>query len=240
MLFSSLAPKRALITAAGTGALLSVGLLSGAAPAWAHIHVDADDPAPGSTSVLTFQVPGESEKGAVTTKLTVKLPDVASARTEVMPGWTASLDRDGAAGTVRSVTWTAEPRVGISSDQFALFRVSVTLPQGDSVSFPATQTYSDGTVVQWDQPPLPGGGEPEYPAPELALTGTASPEHDDHPATAATSPASPTPEAPAAQQTPAAAQARAGADNTARWLGGGALVLAAVAVAAAVAGRRRT
>ena len=55
--------------------------------------------------------------------------------------------------------------MGISSDQFALFRVSVKLPEGDSVTFPATQTYSDGTVVRWDQAPLPGGGEPEYPAP---------------------------------------------------------------------------
>ena len=39
------------------------------------------------------------------------------------------LERDTAAGTVRSVTWTADPTVGISSDQFALFRVSVKLPR---------------------------------------------------------------------------------------------------------------
>ena len=86
----------------------------------------------------------------------------------------ASLDRDAAAGTVRSVTWTADTRAGISSDQFALFRVSVKLPNGDSVGFPATQTYSDGTVVRWDQAPLPGGGEPEHPAPMLTLTGAPS------------------------------------------------------------------
>ena len=49
------------------------------------------------------------------------------------------------------MTWTADPQAGISSDQFALFRVSVKLPEGDSVTFPATQTYSDGTVVRWDQ-----------------------------------------------------------------------------------------
>jgi hypothetical protein len=33
-------------------------------PAWAHVHVAADHAAPGSTAVLTFQVPGESETGA--------------------------------------------------------------------------------------------------------------------------------------------------------------------------------
>ena len=159
------ASSRALITTAATGAAMSIALLAGAGTASAHVHVDADDAAPGSTSVLTFRVPGESETGALTTQFSVALPNVASARTEVMPGWTARLDRDAAAGTVRSVTWTAAPSVGISPDQFALFHVSVTLPNQPSVTLPATQTYSDGTVVRWDQPPLPDGGEPEYPAP---------------------------------------------------------------------------
>ncbi len=222
MRFPSRAPKRALITVAGTGVALSVGLASGAGPAWAHVHVDADNPAPGGTSVVTFQVPGESENGSLTTKLSVKLPDVASARTEVMPGWTASMERDKAAGTVSSITWTANPQVGISSDQFALFRVSVKLPEGDSVTFPATQTYSDGTVVRWDQPALPGGGEPEYPAPVLSLTGAASGGSDTH------------------EMTAQAAPAATAADNIARWLAGGAIVLAAVGIGAALIGRRRT
>jgi uncharacterized protein YcnI len=151
--------------------------------------------------------------------LSVKLPDVASARTEVMPGWTATLERDAAEGTVRSVTWTADPRVGISSDQFALFRVSVKLPEGDSVAFPTTQTYSDGTVVRWDQAPLPGGGEPEHPAPALSLTGAPPTGMDDHEMTA---------------------QAAPTADNAARWLAGGAITLAAVGIAAALIARRRS
>ena len=216
------APKRALITVAGTGVAVGIGLASGAGAAWAHVHADADDPAPGATAVVTFRVPGESENGALTTQLSVKLPDVASARAEVMPGWTATIDRDTSTGTVRSVTWTADPKVGISSDQFALFRVSVKLPDGDKVAFPTTQTYSDGTVVRWDQPPLPGGGEPEHPAPELSLTGASSTGMDDH------------------QMTAQAAQAAPTADNAARWLAGGAITLAAVGVAAALIARRRT
>jgi uncharacterized protein YcnI len=215
----SWAPRRALITVAATGVGFGIVAVSGAAPAWAHVHADADNPAPGATSVVTFQVPGESENNALTTRLSVKLPDVASARTEVMPGWTATLERDAAAGTVRSVTWTADPKVGISSDQFALFRVSVTLPDGDSVAFPTTQTYSDGTVVRWDQAPLPGGGEPEHPAPTLSLTGAPPAGMDDHETTA---------------------QAAPTADNAARWLAGGAITLAAVGVAAALIARRRT
>jgi uncharacterized protein YcnI len=213
------ATSRALITVAAAGAAVSVGLLTNAAPAWAHVRVDADDAAPGTTAVLTFRVPGESETGALTTQLSVALPDVASARTEVIPGWTARLDRDTAAGTVRSVTWTAAPGTGVSSDQFALFRISVKLPNTETISFPATQTYSDGTVVRWDQAPLPGGGEPEHPAPVLTLTGTDAAPADDH---------------------PAPVLAAATADNSARWLAGGALTVAAVAVAAALLARRRS
>lgn len=236
MRFIHRALLRALVTTATTGAAMSIALLSGAAPAWAHVHVHADDAAPGSTTVLTFNVPGESETGALTTQLSVALPNVASARAELMPGWTARLDRDTAAGTVRSVTWTAAPSVGISPDQFALFRVSVTLPNQPSVTFPATQTYSDGKVVKWDQPPLPGGGEPEFPVPELNLSGPPAPDDDHMPNMPSAQPpagAPPSPQQPVAQAT-------AAPDDTARWLAGGALVLAAVGVAVAVVGRRRT
>ena len=145
-------------------------MYAGTAPAWAHVEVEANNAVRGGETILTFQVPNESDKGALTTQFSVALPNVASASTELMPGWTAKLDRDTAAGTTRSVTWTAAPGIGIAPDQFALFRVAVTLPNTDTVSFPATQTYSDGTVVRWDQPPLPGGGEPEYPVPTLTLT----------------------------------------------------------------------
>jgi uncharacterized protein YcnI len=217
MPFISGVPARALTTVAATGAALSLALLSGAAPAWAHVRVDADNPSPGSYSVLTFKVPNESEKAALTTQLNVTMPNVASASTEVMPGWTATLDRDAAAGTVRSVTWTAAPGTGIGRDQFALFRISVKLPDDDTVSLPTTQTYSDGTVVKWDQPTPPGGAEPEYPVPEVALTGSQA--TDDHPM-------------PMAQ--------RAAPDSSARWLAGGALALSAVAVAMVLLVRRRS
>lgn len=232
------ASSRALITVATAGAATSIALLAGAGPASAHVHVDAGpDAAPGSTAILTFRVPGESEKGALTTEFSVALPNVASARTEVMPGWTARLDRDAAAGTVRAVTWTAAPAVGISSDQFALFNVSVTLPNQPSVTLPATQTYSDGTVVRWDQPPLANGDEPEYPAPVLNLDGAGGGDADHHqppPPSASAAPA-PTEQSVAAPTPPPAAP-----DDTARWLAGGALILAAVGVVAALALRRRT
>jgi uncharacterized protein YcnI len=210
------ASLRALITTTA----VSAAILLGAAPAWAHVHVDADDAAPGGYATLTFHVPNESEKGALTTQFSVELPNVASASTEAMPGWAARLDRDSAAGTTRSVTWTAAPSTGIPPDQFALFRISVKLPDQQSVNFPATQTYSDGQVVKWDQPPLANGDEAQYPVPSLKLTAGGG---DDKP--------------PATQ---AVTQEPASADGPARWLAGAALVLAAVSLAVVLIGRRRT
>ncbi|MEE2851103.1 MAG: YcnI family protein [Actinomycetota bacterium] len=201
---------------------LCLGTAAQTPAAWAHVHASSDNAVRGAMAIVTFQVPNESNTGALTTALTVTLPNVASARTESLPGWTAKLDRDAASGTVRSVTWTANLTGGIGPDQFGLFRLSVKLPDTDTVSFPATQTYADGTVVKWDQPPLPDGGEPEHPVPTISLATAPAGAHQHH--------GSPSP-------APAAARSTA-ADNTARLLGGVALVVAAAGVAVALIRRR--
>jgi uncharacterized protein YcnI len=211
------------------GAAVALYLSSSAVTpaAWAHVHASSDNAVRGAMAIVTFQVPNESSTGAATSALTVTLPNVASASTESMPGWTAKLDRDAASGTVRSVTWTAAANGGIGVDQFALFRISVQLPDTDTISFPATQTYSDGAVVKWDQPPLPGGGEPEHPAPMLTLAAGPVAQHDHHPPSG-----TPTDHAAAPAQSKSP-------DNTARLLGGAALVVAALGVCIALI-RRRT
>jgi uncharacterized protein YcnI len=205
-------------------AVTILGSVVTSAPASAHIHAGSDDAVRGGTALVTFQVPNESATGAATTALMVRLPDVTSVRTETMPGWTVALDRDSASGVVRSVTWTAVPHGGIAVDQFGLFRISVKLPDTDTVSFPATQTYSDGSVVNWDQPPLPGGGEPEHPAPMLTLTAGPKPAPGHH--------MNAPPAAPAEQPGPSP-------DNAARVLGGVALLLAAMGICLALVRRRR-
>jgi uncharacterized protein YcnI len=213
--------SRVLIPGAATIALY---VSADTAVAWAHVHASSDNAVRGGTAIVTFEVPNESNTGAATTALTVTLPNVASAATEAMPGWTAKLDRDATSGTVRSVTWTAAPNGGIQSDQFALFRISVQLPDADAVSFPAAQTYSDGSVVKWDQPTLPGGSEPEHPVPVLTLAAGAGVPHEHH--------------APPGAMA-STGQSKAPADNTARVLGGVALVVGALGVCLALV-RRRT
>jgi uncharacterized protein YcnI len=216
--------SRALIAVTAAAALYA-GAVGATPPAWAHVHATSDNAIRGAMAIVTFQVPNESDRGAATTALTVSLPGVASARTEAMPGWTAKLDRDAASGAVASVTWTAAPNGGIGVDQFALFRISVKLPDTDTVSFPATQTYADGSVVKWDQPLLPDGGEPEHPAPMLTLG--AGPAHQHH------HPGVPGDHAGGSAESPSA-------DTVARVLGGGALVVAAVGIVLVLLRRRRT
>lgn len=224
--------RRALITI-GAAVTLYLGSWTGIASAWAHIHVDADNPVRGDTTIITFQVPNESQTGSRTTQLTVMLPNLSSASTDVMEGWTTSLDKDVAAGVVHSVTWTAKPDAGILPDQFELFNMLVTLPDAESVSFPAIQKYADGSVVRWDQGPLGGGAEPERPAPMLMLaTGNRAPEGHHAPPTDAPEPAAPS------QPAPTEMQPKLGPDNIARALAGGALLLGALGVGVAFARRK--
>ncbi len=219
---------RVLISAAAATTLY-LGSTAAIAPASAHVHVSSDDAVRGGMAVVTFEVPNESTKGAATTALTVNLPNLTSVQAETKPGWTVKLDRDSAAGTVRSVTWTAAPNGGIPVDQFGLFRISVKLPDADTVSFPATQTYADGSAVQWDQQPQPGGAEPSNPVPTLTLTEGSMPPatHHAHPSST-TAPTS----------TSATQKPRATADNTARVLSGVALLLGAVGIGVALVVRR--
>jgi uncharacterized protein YcnI len=199
----------------GLSVTAALCLAAGTPSAWAHVHASGDNTVRGGMAIVTFQVPNESSTGAATTALTIALPNVAAVRTESVPGWTAKLDRDGASGTFRSVTWTAVPNGGIGPDQFGLFRISLQLPDTDTVSFPVTQIYADGSTVKWDQPPAPGGAEPEHPAPMLALTrGPAAPADHHHP-NAAGSP-----------------------DTTARVLGGAALVVAGLGICLVLLRRR--
>ncbi|HZU49842.1 MAG TPA: YcnI family protein [Mycobacterium sp.] len=202
-----------------TAATLFVGAAVGIAPAGAHVHASSDNPVRGGMAIVTFQVPNESPTGAATTAVSITLPTGSSARTETLPGWTATLDRDAASGTVRSVTWTAAENGGIPPDQFGLFRISLKLPDSDAVTFPATQTYADGSVVRWDEPPLPGAAEPEHPAPRLTLVAGR-------------------PAPPLAAQEPTARQPKGSPDNTARLLAGGALLVAALGVGMALPRRR--
>lgn len=191
--------------------------LVGAAPAFAHVTAHPGTAEQGSYAVIAMRVPTESDT-AGTVSLQVTLPTdhpITSVRTTPRPGWTATVakapldppvESHGRTITeaVRTVTWTADPGVRIGPGEFADFPLSLgPLPTGtDQLVLPAVQTYDDGEVVAWDQQPAADGSEPERPAPTVTLT-------------------------PPADATAAAPVADTG-DTTARWLGGGGLLVGAL------------
>lgn len=201
---------RACVTAGAAGLLV----LAAAGTASAHVTADAPGAAQGGYAVVTFRVPNESAT-ATTTGVIVTLPTddaLTSVRSAPVAGWTSTVAKS-ADGTPTAVTWTAGAGTPIGADQFGQFAINVgPLPEAASITFDATQTYSDGSVVEWNEPPNADGSEPEHPAPELELA--ASTGGTDHGGMAVT--AGPVTEAAATS------------DTTARWLGGGGLLLGAL------------
>jgi periplasmic copper chaperone A len=183
-----ISPKVAAIGAA-TATLMTFGL--GAATA--HVTVTPDAPAEGASTQVTFRVPSESAT-ATTTKIKVDLPTATpftSVRVKPVPGWTAEVIKgalpqpvtvNGATITEAplSVSWTAiDASSQLTIDHYQMFSVYVgRLPEaGTTVMLPVAQSYSDGTVRNWDDPVVEGQGQPEDPAPSFVTTAAASAQH---------------------------------------------------------------
>lgn len=193
---------------AGSASVAAIALaLAAPLAASAHVHVDPDQASVGSYATLTFKVPTESAT-AGTVKLVVDLPTktpFTSVSYLPLAGWTTTVDTEKLAKPVKTdagtiteapvrITWTAESGVQIAPGQFQQFTVSAgAVPKTGSIELPAHQYYSDGTVVDWDQPTPASGTEPEHPAPTLYVEDPA-PSGDASPALVATD--APTPAAP--------------------------------------------
>ena len=155
-----------------------VGAVAVANPASAHISVSPEEAVQGGLARLTFRVPTESDT-ASTTKVEVFLPEdapVANVSTMPVAGWTVAVQRK-TPEAVSVITWTASKSAAIKPGEFQEFPISLgPLPNVDEMVFKALQTYSDGNVVRWIEPPEPGA-EPEHPAPVLKLVpaGAAAP-----------------------------------------------------------------
>jgi uncharacterized protein YcnI len=200
--------------------------LLGAGSATAHVTAAGDDLTQGGYGVITFGVPNESDT-ASTVELTVAVPNLISARTEPLPGWTAEVKKDPATEVATEVTWkVADGNPGIRPGEFLQFRVSGgPLPEQETVTMPATQTYSDGEVVRWDQPTVEGQPEPDKPAPTVSLgTPTAGGHADSATHEEDTQTASENSATSAADST----------DDTARWLAGAGILLGALGIGVAI------
>jgi len=236
-------PLTRTVTRAGALALVTLALtLMSGGVAQAHVQVIPDQTAAGSESTkLTFRVPTESEK-ASTVEVRVSLPTdtpLAEVMAEPLPGWTITITQgklpkpfvlDGTTLTEApsTVTWRAAKGGGVPPGQFQEFVLSAgPIPDNaKELSFPTVQTYSDGTVVTWNQPQAAGADEPEHPLPQFSVT--AAPPDTAAGSTAAAGPAATENPAGPADSQRAGSGGSGGAGGSSDWparaLGGAGLV----------------
>lgn len=151
------------LTGVAVGAVLAVGIPLAAS---AHVTVSPNQAAAGGWTYVTFRVPTESDT-ASTTKLEVHLPTdtpFTSVSYQPTPGWTgevttATLPKpvEVSGNTISeaptTLTFTATAG-GAAPGQFQTFVVALgPVPDTGHIVLPATQTYSDGKVVEWKATP---------------------------------------------------------------------------------------
>lgn len=175
--------------AAAVSSVALCGAVLAATPARADVTVTPDRVVSGEAAKLTFRVT-EDRKGAHTTKVEVLFPEsapIAEVWPLSVPDWAPAismrkLDRPldglhyGQVTEVTSrITWTrvtsAKPAAA------AELQVSIgPVPETDRLIFTVVQTYSDGTVVRWSQPPAAEGSQTENQAVVVTVTApTAAP-----------------------------------------------------------------
>ncbi|ACZ86370.1 YcnI family protein [Streptosporangium roseum] len=242
----SSACRRAVAVTAGVTAL-TLGL---ALPALAHVTINPGSAEQGSFSKVAFRVPNERDD-ASTNKVEVAFPTdhpLPFVSVKPVPGWEVKVTESKLpkpvtteygeiTEAVTKITWSGGK---IEPGQFQEFEVSMgALPKDtDHLVFPATQTYSGGEVVKWDDEPKADGSEPERPAPVLKLT-PASAEGDGHGTASATPAAAPSASATLAAPSVAPVAATDSSDGTARLLGGVGLIAGLAGLVVGVLGLRR-
>jgi periplasmic copper chaperone A len=151
-------------------------------------------------------------------------PGFVSASWEAVPGWTVRAVKQRLTRPIQTddgpideqigeIIWTASSeKTGIQPGEYRDFPLSVTIPgkAGETLTFKAVQTYSNGDVVRWI-----GAPDADEPAPRLQLT-AARPQATSRPA-------------------PAPAPAAASDDDSSNSLSVVALVIGALGFLAAIA-----
>lgn len=204
-------------------ALAAVLVLAPAA-AQAHVGITDDGAEPGAQTELTFGF-GHGCDGSPTTALEISVPDgLTGVHPVADPGWTIDIARDGEAGRVSTVTYTAVEAIPDALRGEARMQVGIADDAEGPLAFPVDQICETGST-SWSE--IAAEGEDPHdlaaPAPLLALDGEEAHAHDD--ATA---------EADADAETEAASPL--GAVGT--WLGGAALAVSLAALGVAISSRR--
>jgi uncharacterized protein YcnI len=161
-----------------------------ALPASAHVTVHGTDAVSGGDDAeIVFRVP--NEEATATTKVEVVLPadkPIAGVYAETKPGWTFAVKSSKLATPIKTddgdittavvdVIWTATAG-GIPVGGYDDFTLAAGhLPDTDSITFKALQTYKSGDVVRW----IETSSDAEHPAPVLELGAAGEPSASPSP-----------------------------------------------------------
>jgi len=167
----------------GAVAAAAAGALALPAAAGAHVTIQPTQAQAGASTVLAVRVPNERDD-ASTVKVDVRLPPgFVSASWEAVPGWKVRAVKQKLSQPIQTddgpideqigeILWTASSKsAGVQPGEFRDFPLSVVIPgkAGQTLTFKALQTYSNGDVVRWIG--APGADEP---APQVKLTAASS------------------------------------------------------------------
>jgi len=206
------------------GAALAIGAL--AAPAWAHVQVEATPGSPGAVdAVLKITAAGESATAGVAKLEVVAEPAIPADQVTFVSGPTGWAVGPG--GSSGGFTLSG-PAIAKGEDALVSLKVKA-LPDVPQLTFKVVQTYSDGDVERWIELPGPDGAEPDKPAPIVKLSAGAA-------SAVSPKPADDEDAAPAAK---GAALARTGAADRGLALAAGLLLLGGGWAIALGAGRRQ-
>jgi uncharacterized protein YcnI len=134
-------------------AVLATALLTpliAAVPAWGHAAISPPVAETGVLQQFTLAVPTEKE-GATTTEIELTVPDgIGIDSFEAAPGWTRDVAATGSGeeAIVNKVTWTGG---SVPTGEDAVFHFQASITGGaKTYTFTVRQTYSDGSVVDWN------------------------------------------------------------------------------------------
>lgn len=227
----------------------AIALLAIPAAAQAHITLNPKQAPAGDFTELLVRVPNEQDKAA-TTKVDLKLPPgFIFASYEPRAGWNVKVIKQKLAKPIQTddgpvseqvseLIWagdgSSQGRIG--PGQFTDFPLSVQIPgeAGQTLTFKAIQTYSNGDIVRWIGPP-----NADKPAPRVMVTASSE---GGHGSAGTSSGGGSEPTAARADQT--ASSGSSGSGGASKGLGIAALVVGILGLlaggAALVMGGRRT
>jgi uncharacterized protein YcnI len=143
-------------------AIVALAALAAASSAFAHARVSPPVSVANELQLYSLAVPTEKEN-ATTTKIVFTVPSGFSIDSFVpSPGWHRAVQSSGSgdSAVVQKVTWTGG---SIPTGEDSLFQFLAEASKSGTFTFGVQQTYSDGSIVDWN-----GSETSDNPSPTIA------------------------------------------------------------------------